>query len=177
MIAHDGATEASGLQRRLADRRRGRSRGVPVLRESRGQSRTPGPSRDWLGQSAVRSRVTAIVAESEDGHILTSVEKLVNSGRHFTLANVSRCSCGNGGSRDRFSRANFCGEHGGRGCVDTRDRVRLLASCNRARVHGDKRSFPADRSRAPCVAVYRDEREEERKMVPEGLGSDIVAVS
>lgn len=60
--------------------------------------------RDRVGQSAARSRVTAIVAESEDGHILTSVEKLVNSGRHFTLANVSRCSCGNGASRDRFSR-------------------------------------------------------------------------
>ncbi|KAL0099911.1 hypothetical protein PUN28_019981 [Cardiocondyla obscurior] len=46
----------------------------------------------------LESRPLSPSLKTDGGHILTSVEKLVNSGRHFTLANVSRCSCGNGGS-------------------------------------------------------------------------------
>jgi len=80
-----------------------------------------------------------------------------------------------GRRRDRFSRANFCGERGGRPSADTRDRVRLLAFSNRVRMHGDERRFPLIVC-APRVSQC-GEREEEKKMVPQGLGSDIVAVS
>lgn len=140
---------------RLFDRRRDRSRGVCGL-VAVGPARTNGEGR--AGHVNGRTNRTADLSSRQPyrkvGHFLTSVEKLlVNSSRHFTLADTRAVR----NSRDRFSRANFCGppwlSRNRRIPSSSPPGVRDCLECagKASRVRGD-------RSRAPCRSVPRRER-------------------